>query len=84
MMEKSQDIISCYPVNSCCWISCDEGIHVWWEKGPIMKIKEFKILFIGIVYKVTLKAMKKKAFIPLLCLQVPFSLEDETKRVICN
>ena len=30
--------------------------------------KEFKILFIGIVYKATWKAMKKKAFIQLLCL----------------
>ena len=30
--------------------------------------KEIKILFIGTVYKATWKAMKKKAFIPLLCL----------------
>ena len=31
-------------------------------------IKEFKILFIGIVCKATWKTMKKKAYIPLLCL----------------
>ena len=54
---------------------------VWWRnsrlvgwrsdsEGPWSKeaTKEFKILFSGIVYKATWKAMKKKAFIPLLCL----------------
>ena len=30
--------------------------------------KEFKILFVGMVYKATRKFMKKNAFIPLLCL----------------
>ena len=29
--------------------------------------KEFKILYIGIINKATWKAMKNKAFIPLLC-----------------
>ena len=44
------------------WRSDYEG-H--WSKEAIT---EFKISFIGIVYKATWKAMKKKAFIPLLCL----------------
>ena len=41
----------------CCWISFDEGFHVWWNQGQIIKVinlkKHPKILFIGIVYKVT-------------------------------
>ena len=74
-METSQDIVSCYPVNH---MSLD---LVWWRNSCSMgwrsdyeghwskeASKEFKILFIGIVYKATWKAMKKKAFIQLLCL----------------
>ena len=74
-MKTSRDIVSCYPVNcmsldlawkrnphSVGWRSDYEG-H--WSKGAS---KEFKILFIGIVYKAKWKAMKKKAFIQLLFL----------------
>ena len=62
MMETSQDIVSCYPVNSylvCHWISRDENLHVQLNEGQIMKVIDLKkqpknkILFIGIVYKAT-------------------------------
>ena len=66
MMETSQDIISCYPVihmsldlawwrnsRSVGWRSDYEG-HQTKEAS-----KEFKILFIGIIYKATWKAMKR-------------------------
>ena len=72
-MKTSQDIVSCYPVNH---MSLDLA---WWRNSRSVgwrsdyeghrskeASKEFKILFIGIVYKATWKAMKKPAFIQLL------------------
>ena len=43
--------------------------------------KEFKILFIGVVYKVTWKAMRKKAFISLLSLQHFFTWGWDQKSI---
>ena len=72
----------------CGWISLDEGIHVWWDEGQIMEVinliknqptKEFKILFIGIVYKATWKVIKKKAFILLHCLPTFLHLRRRPK-----
>ena len=79
MIETSQDIVSCYSVN---YMLLD---LTWWRNSHLVGLrsdyegcqskeasKEYKILFIGIVYKVTWKAMNKnlKAFrvIQLLCL----------------
>ena len=66
-METSQDIVSCYPVNH---MLLDLA---WWRNSRSVGLrsdyeghqskeasKELKILFIGIVYKATWKAMKKK------------------------
>ena len=97
-METSQDIVSCYPVNH---MSLDLA---WWRNSRSVgwrsdyeghrskeASKEFKILFIGIVYKATWKAMKKKAFIRLLCLptflHLRFEVENQTKNpsiLMCN
>ena len=68
-------LLRCYPLNH---MSLN---FAWWRNSRSVGLrsdyeghrskeasKEFKILFIGIVYKATWKAMKKKAFIPLLCL----------------
>ena len=27
---------------TCRWISRDEGIHVWWDEGQIMKVIDLK------------------------------------------
>ena len=53
------------------WRSDYEG-H--WSKEAT---KEFKILFIGIVYKATWKDMKKKAFVWLLCLPTFLHLRNQ-------
>ena len=42
MMEMSQDNVASYLVNLCCWILCDEGIHVWWDEDQIMKVINLK------------------------------------------
>ena len=48
------------------WVGCRSNYESHWSNKAT---KEFKMLFIGIVYKATWKAMNKKAFIQLLCLQ---------------
>ena len=41
MMELSQDIVS--PSEFICsWIFHDEGIHIWWDEGQIMKVIDLK------------------------------------------
>ena len=90
----SKDIVSCYPENSYTAGSrvmkeftlafCGMKVSLadyeghWSEEAT----KEFKIIFIGIVYKATWKAKTKKAFFPLLCLPTFLHLrmsQDETK-----
>ena len=78
----------------CRWISRDEGIVGWRSdyEGHQSKeaTKKFKIFFIGIVYKATWKAMKKKAFIWLLCLPTFLHLRMRPKSIdfalhwVCN
>ena len=61
----------------CGWISRDEGIHVWWDEGQIMKVINLKkqpknSKFYSLVSftkppEICWKAMEKKAFIWLLC-----------------
>ena len=55
------------------------GMKVRLSKDFKEATKEFKILFIGIVYKATWKAMKKKAYIWLLCLPTFLHLRMRTK-----
>ena len=99
IMETSQDIVSCYPVNHMLLdLACRRNSRfVGWRSDyeghqSNEATKVFKLLSIGIVYKATWKAMKKKAFIWLLCLPTFLhlrmrpkdnisSLEDETKRL---
>ena len=60
MMETSKEIVSCYPVNSYVagfWVMKEFTFGGMKPEGQIMKVinllKEFKILFFGIVYKAT-------------------------------
>ena len=80
--------------NTHCTISqwCSVGLRSDYE-GHWSKeaIKEFKslILFMGIVYKATCKAMKKKAFILLLCLPTvehfyTWGWDQKSIILICN
>ena len=74
-MKTSQDIVSCYPVNhmllDLAWrrnlrlVGCRSYYEGHQSKEAS---KEFKTSFIGIIYKATWNAMKKKAFSQLLCL----------------
>ena len=92
-METSQIIVSYCPVNHM-WLDL-----AWWRNSRLVgwrsdyeghqskkATKELKILFFGIIYKATWKAMEKKTFIWLLCWDHLIalspnisSLKDETK-----
>ena len=41
-LETSQNIVSYYPVNHMLLDLADEGIHVWWDEGQIMKVINLK------------------------------------------
>ena len=60
---------------------CGMKVRLWSHQSK-EATKEFKILFIGIVYKATWKAMKKKTFIPLPCLPTFLHLRKDQKMIV--
>ena len=72
----SQDLVRWRNSRSVGWRSDYEG-HQFKEATP-----KFKNLFIGIVYKATWKAMKKKTFIPLPCLPTFLHLRKDQKMIV--